>query len=153
MRFLRDYREAFAMKKPDKKTVTVRKSKGSRTGVCIFMVGGMFALSGLLAQNAYTEFVILCAPFIVLLLAILLYFATWKILFTADRVIKKVFFVTLINAPYYQIKDVTSARYTSLNCHVRIVFENGGQIVFQREDENADKALNKLLSHHSVRNI
>lgn len=141
------------MKEPSKKTVVVRKSKGSRTGVCIFMVGGMLALFALLAQNAYTEFAILCLPFIVLSLAVLLYFATWKILFTADRVIKKVFFVTLINVPYYQIKDVTSARYTSLNYHVRVVFENGRQVVFQREDENADRALNKLLSHHSVRNL
>lgn len=113
--------------------------------MCIFMVGGILALLVLLARNAYTEFAMFCALLILSLLAILLYFATWSITFTSDRVIKKVFFVTLANASYSQIRDVVSARYTSLNEHVRIVLENGRQIVFQREDENADKALNKLL--------
>lgn len=121
--------------------------------MCIFMVGGILALLVLLVRNAYAEFAILCAPLILSLLAILLYFATWSVTFTSDRVIKKVFFVTLANAPYSQIRDVVSARYTSLNEHVRIVLENGRQIVFQREDENADKALNKLLSHRSVRRV
>ena len=89
--------------------------------MCIFMVGGILALLVLLVRNAYAEFAILCAPLILSLLAILLYFATWSITFTSDRVIKKVFFVTLADAPYSQIRDVVSARYTSLNEHVRIV--------------------------------
>ena len=121
--------------------------------MCVFMVGGILALLVLLARNAYTEFAMLCAPLILSLLAILLYFATWSITFTSDRVIKKVFFVTLADAPYSQIRDVVSARYTSLNEHVRIVLENGRQIVFQREDENADKALNKLLIQSPIQSV
>ena len=74
-----------------KKPVVVRKNKSSRVGVCIFMVGGILALLVLLVRNAYAEFAILCAPLILSLLAILLYFATWSITFTSDRVIKKVF--------------------------------------------------------------
>ena len=141
------------MKQSRKKNIVVRKNEERKIGVCVAVTGLLIAILILYLQNAYEAFALLCVPIALPLLAMLLYFETWKVSFSADRITKTVFFITFGDFSYSQIKDVVSSISRTEYEHVRITFTNGKQIVFRCDDENADKALNRIISRHSVRKI
>jgi uncharacterized membrane protein YobD (UPF0266 family) len=138
-----------------KDTVIVRKNKGRRTGLRFFVVILILFLGILVlnAPGAYVDFAILCTPIVLSALALLAYFETWKLSLFPDKIIKQVLFITLFNFSYTQIKDVVASHSSTEYDHIRIVFLNGKQVLFRRDDDNAGMALTRLASHHSVRRM
>ena len=137
------------------KTVLVRKNRGRKIGVRFFSVSLIIFLGILIvcAQNAHAQFATLCTPMALSSFVLLVYFETWKVSFSSDRVTKQVFFIIISSFPYSQIKDVVASYSSTEYDHIRIVPLNGKQIVFRMDDQNAGKALSIIASHHSVQRM
>ena len=138
-----------------KKTVVVRKNKERRIGIRFFTVALMMFLGMLVlcAQSAYCCLAIICAPIAFSSLAILIYYESWRISFLPDKITKSAFYIPSGDLSYAQIKDVTVSRSSTEYDHVSVVFSNGEHVRFRCDDDNADKALKRILSHHSMRRI
>lgn len=136
-----------------KETVIVRKNKGRRNGVLFLTIALSIWILILCLQNAYTEFVVLCVSIALPAFALLLYFETWMVSFSSDRITKKVCFITVINVSYTQIMDVEVSHSSTEYEHVRINLLIGKRVIFRMDDENAKKALSRITSHRSVRRV
>ena len=136
-----------------KKTVVVKKNKGRRNGVLFLAIALSIWILILCLQNAYMEFAVLCVLIALAVSVILLYFETWMVSFSSDRITKKVFFLTVVNVSYAQIMDVEVAHSCTEYIHVRINTLNGKRVIFRMDDENANKALRRITSHCSVRRV
>lgn len=138
-----------------KTAITVRKNKNRRIGICIFTVCFLSIVGFLIvcAKNAYGYIALLCTPLVLLSVVLLLYFETWEITFFSDRIIKKSFLFTMGSYSYYQIKDITVSHSFTEYSHIIIALINGKTISFRIDDDNANKAMARLSSHHSIRII
>lgn len=136
-----------------RKAIVVRKNKGRRICVTIISVVLIAFLSLICTQKDYANLTIVCMPIVLALLVLTVYYDTWKLTLSSDEVSKQGFFTTTFQLPYSQISDILASFSSTEYDHVRIVFLNGKQVVFRRDDDNAGKAVTVLSSHHSIREL
>ena len=132
-----------------KKEITVRKNIKYRIGMYILFV--CIVLFSLFCSVKIDRYVMLSLlPEVVILFISLMYYETWKICLLPDRICKNIFFLTLGNYSYFDIKNITQNYSYTEGKYIRIIFQNGKSFRFRLEDENADKAIKRILSYHTI---
>ena len=140
-----------------KKTIVIKMRKAHRILVLtMFSLLFLFMLAAMIYVITSSKFEI---GIILMLLAIPtflflpfpLYYATWKIVFVADGIQKRLFGVNCKKHPWTQVKEVRSAWLISeRNYGISIIFKNRKTIHFRMDCENAEAAKKLILSHCSI---
>ena len=137
-----------------KNTVTVKKCKSHRVGICVFSAC-MVAVTTILVFLLHTVAAILFyIPILMIVLPVTLYYTTWQIHFGKTEIEKKVFFRKTKCYSYAQLREVVKGYYISErdDC-IRMHFSDGKKMQFRLNDENAAKAEKQLQKHRSFKTI
>lgn len=131
--------------------VVVRKKKTEKFG--IWTLAALVLAIAIVCTVWSQQYILLLVffPWILLSLCVLLYYETWKICFFADRIQTSVFIFHSRNYSYNSIIDAVKSYSFTDRSYVTIIFNNGCRIRFRLEDQNANKAVRKIQSHHSLR--
>lgn len=140
-----------------RKQVILRKNKSHRIGVIIIsallIVGALTAMIVLVSLSEMELWIeiLLCAAPVVPMMILPLYYASWQITFDANGIHKRLFWINAGSHSWSQIKEVRSAwSYTDQEV-ISILFNDGKALRFRMICENADKASQLILSHHSIK--
>ncbi|MBQ7291045.1 MAG: hypothetical protein IJW76_04890 [Clostridia bacterium] len=134
------------------KTVIVRKNKNHLYAVRFFslvFVAVCLIITLEIKQNAgYIE--LLCSIFLVPSLIIWIYYETWKISFSSEKICKKCFFFTSV-FEWKALKSVKQEYLFSKNGEcIRMFFADGKSLCFKMKNRNAEKAKKIILSHCNI---
>ena len=136
-----------------KNIIIVKKSEKQRIGVYLLTIIGTI-LGGMVIvyfRKFLKGIIILLLPWILLLFIVLYYYKTWQIVFLSNKIYKKVFFLCSKQYSYFEIKDIIITHSYTEYDYIRIIFSNGKYFQFRLEDENANSAINRMRSSHSIR--
>lgn len=136
-----------------KNRVTVRKNRAQRFGLWVLFIF-FFAIDvgcTIWLQQFLSALIFL--PWILIMFAMLLYYETWQISFLSDTIKTKKFLFYTRSYSYHQIVDVVESYSVTNHGYVAIIFANSKKIRFRLEDENANKAVRIIQSHHSIRSM
>lgn len=134
-------------------TIIVKKKKAHRIGIRIItlLFAICFGIISFYFASYDLYYALLFLPWLVMILMLWLYYETWQIWFQTDGITKKVFFITGKKYSYHLIKDVVRYFANREGFYYKLVFISGKKMRFRLEDENADKAVKRIHSHHSIR--
>lgn len=140
-----------------KKTVVVKMCKAHRILVLtIFCLLFMFMLAAMIFLISSADFgfginLLLIAIPTILFLPCPLYYATWQILFDAEGIQKRLFWINQKHHPWTQVKEVRSAWLISERSFgISMKFKDKTAIRFRMDCENAEQAKKLILSHCSI---
>lgn len=136
-----------------KNIIIVKKSEKQRIGVYLLTIIGTI-LGGMVIvyfRKFLKGITILLLPWILLLFIVVYYYKTWQIVFLSNKIYKKVFFLCSKQYSYFEIKDIIITHSYTEYDYIRIIFSNGKYFQFRLEDENANSAINRMRSSHSIR--
>lgn len=133
------------------KSIVITKNSTELWGIRIITFVAVVACG----WTAYTShdamiYLLMCAPAVPLLL-LLLYYETWKIEIAKSGIIYRVLLHRYSYA-YNQLLDVTASYSLTAHSYIKLHFADGKECFFRKEDENAEKAINKICRHKSIRN-
>ena len=131
--------------------VIVRKKKAEKFGIRSFCL--TLLVIAIVCAVCSQQYILLLAflPWLLLSLCVLLYYETWKICFFAEKIQTSVFLFRTKSYLYNNIMDAVKSFSLTDRSYVTIVFYSGNKIRFRLEDQNADKTVRKIQSHHSLR--
>ena len=132
----------------------VRKCGSHRIGGRLLFGALVFVLFlfSVLFRLRLLAMVLLCAPFIMVGLMILLYGETWYIRFDPQGITHSVFGVRRRVHGWGDIMDVITRWSSSDNDQIlRISFRDGRSVKFRLSDENGELARKWILSRHTIR--
>lgn len=138
-----------------KEKITVRKKTAHLHAVrfiSVFFAAATAVLLFVLREHIFYAF-LLCLPFDLPVLALWLYYETWKMtLVSSPLVIRKRVFFTEKAFPYYEIKYAVRI-FVRARVRIKIYLKNGKSMCFYADDKNAWKAERFLLQRISFRII
>ena len=135
-------------------SVVVRKRGSHRIGGRLLFGELVFVpfLFSVLFRQRLLVMVLLCAPFMMIGLMILLYGETWYICFDPQGITHCVFGVHRRVHGWGEIMDVITRWSSSDNDQIlRISFRDGRAVKFRLTDENGELARKWILSRHTIR--
>lgn len=135
--------------------VNVKKNKNHIYAVRFF--ASIFIITALMlfVYSKFNYIIVLCLgvglgfPIITLLI----YYEVWKISFFPNKICVVSLFFKRKEYSYAQIRDVVRGYSYTERFYIRITFDDGKSIQFRLEDENAQKAIKKIISHRPIREI
>lgn len=136
-----------------KETITVRKNIHERGLVrwsCIVYLISVIVLV-FMANQSWFPILIVCMIPLVWMLVLLIHFETWKITFSKSYICKSSFFSKQKHS-YISIRYAQTGWSYTERKYIMIVFDDGKKITFRMNDENAKKAIIKILRYCSIRN-
>lgn len=134
------------------KKITVRKNGCHRAGIWMISLVFLFITIVLLfcTHSSWLIVSVSCTPWLLVLVALVFYYETWTISFCSNEIRQKCLFIETKHT-YSQIKDVTISYSYTDHAYVSIFFVDGSTLRFRMKDKNAESALAKIRSHHSIR--
>lgn len=130
--------------------ITVRKYKAERYCFRALVLALVLVMLFFIYPNLYG---LLFAPVILLSLPILIYMESWQIVFSGNGIQKKCFFRTVQSYSYAALTDAQLSYSCTMNEYVTLTFSDNKCIRFRLKDENAAKALKRIVAHRSVRRV
>lgn len=135
-----------------KKVITVRKNEAQRMGLfCLLMLMICASITVCVLWSPYVQTFLLFVPIILPMFFVLLYYETWQLSLSSNKITLKYLFLQPMTYSYSQIIDAYAAYSYTLHEHICLTFSDGKHIRFRTEDENAGMARRKIQSHHSIR--
>lgn len=129
--------------------IIVRKNPVQRYFFRIFLLLISVVLCLIFWHHEY-PLLLIFLPFEAIFLVILIYMESWKIVFLADGMEKKVFFLSLGYYSYSAINDAYLSYSATDHEYVALHFSNQKRITFRMKDVNASRALKVIRSHKSI---
>ena len=137
-----------------KKAIVVRKCKSHLAGIAVFAILMFVILTVIILSLHSSAALLLYIPPLIILVPLTLYYLTWNIRFEEKVIVKRVFFSEISRFSYSALQEVVKRYYVSeRNFTIRMQFKNGKTLQFRMDDENAEKAVKTLLTHHSIKTI
>ncbi|MBQ8404703.1 MAG: hypothetical protein IJX55_09850 [Clostridia bacterium] len=134
------------------KTVIIRKNKNHLYAVrffaLVFVTVSLIITFGAKQNAGYGA--LLCSIFLVPALIIWIYYETWKISFSNEKISKKCFFFTSV----FEWRSLRRVKQEYLfsekgEC-IQMFFADGKNLCFKMKDQNAEKAKKIILSHCNI---
>lgn len=127
--------------------------KSERCAILFFTI--LLTIASILVSASFHDvwwYILLCfSPANMIMITLCCHHMTWRVTFSSDSVSKEVFWKTPCKYKYSQIRDVvTSNSYTDHN-YIEIIFIDRKHLRFRADDDNAQKAIKILQSHHSFK--
>ena len=136
------------------KTIIVKKNKSQVYAVRFFT--SFFIITALIlsAHMKFNYIIVLffCIGICFPMMTLLIYYEVWKISFLSNKVCVVSLFSKRKEYTYAQIINVIKSYSYTERFYIRIIFNDGKTIQFRQEDENAIKAVSKILSHRPIMN-
>lgn len=137
-----------------KKSIVVKKCKSHRIGITVFAILMLVILTVCVWLFHSAAALLFYIPPLLIFAPLTLYFLTWNIRFEENAIVKRAFFVEISRFSYSALQEVVKRYYVSeRNFTIRMQFKNGKTLQFRMDDENAEKAVKTLLTHHSIKTI
>lgn len=134
------------------KNVIVRKCKAERYCFRVLVSALVLVILFSFCQGLYLLLVIL-VPMVLIFSLILAYMESWQIVFSGSGIQKKCFFRTMRHYSYADMTDAQASYSYTMHEYVTLTFCDSKCIRFRLKDENAAKALKRILAHKSVRRV
>lgn len=134
------------------KEIIVRKNRAQRLGIiCVFMLMLILSLLAIILFYPVYYFGVLSLIGTLPILYILLYYETWQISISSNKITMKCLFKRTKSYSFSQIVDGYIANSYTLHQYVCLLFYDKRRLQFRMEDENAKKALKGIQAHRSIR--
>lgn len=135
------------------KTITVKKNRCHRLGIRFIAISFLILSSilGFCSLPSLSVVAVICSPWLLVLIVLVCYYETWGISFLRNEIQLRYFFIIKNKHTYSQITDVSISYSYTDHAYISMFFSDGRVIRYKMKDENAERALGKLRSHHSIR--
>lgn len=135
-----------------RKEIIVQKSRAQRLGIiCVFILLLILSILEIILLYPVYYFGVLSLIGTLPVLYILLYYETWQISVSSNKITVKCLFKRTKSYSFSQIVDGYIANSYTLHQYVCLFFYDKRRLQFRMKDENANKALKRIQAHHSLR--